>query len=116
MKRGILLLCLLVCLFAGVPALAGTDENDAIVAPQCASPAHLGLAPDPAAGWIVIFDDETDPHGKTARLEARHQFKAEAIYAFGGFYVEKLSQAGLAALRCEPTVKVIEQNGRAPER
>lgn len=108
MKHGILLLCLL----ATVPALAGTGDNDAIVAPQCADPAHLGLAQDPAAGWIVIFDDETDPHAKTARLEARHQFKAEAVYTFGGFYVEKLSQAELAALRCEPTVKVIEQNGR----
>jgi hypothetical protein len=107
MKRGILLLCLL----ATVPALADTGEEN--VVPQCASPAHLGLAADPAAGWIVIFDDETDPHAKTATLEARHQFKAEAIYAFGGFYVEKLSQAGLAALRCEPAVKVIEQNGRA---
>ena len=109
MKRGILLLCLL----ASVPALAGTDESDAIVVPQCASPAHLGLAAEPAAGWIVIFDDESDPHAKTATLEARHHFKAEAIYAFGGFYVEKLSQAALAALRCESTVKVIEQNGRA---
>jgi hypothetical protein len=109
MKRGILLLCLL----ATVPALASAGEEDAIVVPQCASPAHLGLAADPAAGWIVIFDDETDPHAKTATLEARHQLKAEAIYAFGGFYVEKLSQAGLAALRCEPAVKVIEQNGRA---
>jgi hypothetical protein len=112
MKHGILLLCLLVT----VPALAGAGDNDAVVAPQCASPAHLGLAPDPEAGWIVIFDDETDPHAKTARLEARHQFKAEAIYAFGGFYVKELSQAELAALRCEPTVKVIEQNGRAAAR
>lgn len=112
MKRGILLLCLL----ATVPALASTGENDAIVPPQCASPAHLGLALDPAAGWIVIFGDETDPHAKTATLEARHQFKADAIYAFGGFYVEKLSQAALAALRCAPTVKVIEQNGRASVR
>ncbi|MEA2462864.1 MAG: hypothetical protein QOJ98_611 [Acidobacteriota bacterium] len=116
MKRGILLLCLLVRLVASVPALASTGESEAIVAPQCASPAHLGLAPDPAAGWIVIFDDETDPQAKTARLEARHQFKADAIYAFGGFYVEKLSQAELAVLRCEPTVKVIEQNGRASVR
>ena len=113
MKRGILLLCLLVCLVATVPALASTGENDAIVVPQCASPAQLGLAAEPAAGWIVIFDDETDPHAKTATLEARHQFKAEAIYPFGGFYVEKLSHVALAALRCEPTVKVIEQNGRA---
>lgn len=109
MRRGILLLSLL----ATIPALAGTNENDAIVTPQCANPAHLGLAEDPAAGWIVIFGDETDPHAKTASLETRHTFKADAIYAFGGFYVEHLSQAKLAALRCEPTVKVIEQNGRA---
>jgi hypothetical protein len=113
MKRATLLLCLLVSLFASVPALASTGEKEATVAPQCASPAPLGLAADPAAGWIVLFEDETDPHAKTATLEARHQFKADAIYAFGGFYVEKLSQAGLAALRCEPTVKAIEQNGRA---
>lgn len=112
MKRGILLLFLL----AAVPTLASSDEKEAIVAPQCASPAHLGFAPDPAAGWIVIFDDETDPDAKTATLEARHQFKADAIYAFGGFYVENLSQTALAALRCEPTVKVVEQNGRTPVR
>ena len=37
---------------------------------------------------------------------------AEAIYVFGGFYAEQLSPATLAALRCEPAVKVIEQNGR----
>jgi hypothetical protein len=112
MKRGILLLSLL----ATVPALAGTNEKDAVVVPQCASPASLGLAADPAAGWIVIFDDETDPYAKTARLEARHQFKAEAVYVFGGFYVETLSQAAIAALRCDPTVKAIEQNGRTPDR
>jgi hypothetical protein len=104
MNRGILLLSLLLTL----PALA----TDAPVAPQCASPARLGLAPLPAAGWIVIFDDETDPDAKTAALEARHGFKADATYVFGGFYAEKLSPAKIAALRCEPTVKVIEQNGR----
>ncbi len=112
MKRGILLLFLL----ATLPALASTGEKDEIVAPRCATPAPLGLAADPVAGWIVILDGETDPHAETARLEARHRFKAEAIYAFGAFYAEKLSQGRLAALRCEPTVKAIEQNGRTPGR
>lgn len=90
------------------------DPSDPIVPAQCATPAHLGLAPLPAQGWIVIFRDADQPEQKTAELEARHNFKAKDVYIFGGFYAPLLTQAQIAALRCEPAVKVIEQNGRVP--
>jgi hypothetical protein len=98
--------------------VAGTgveiDDRDALVAPPCTNPSRLGLAPLPAEGWIVLFDDAADPFGKTASLEAEHGFTAQSVYVFGGFFVRELSQTKIAALRCEETVRMIEQNGRVP--
>ena len=90
------------------------DESDVVAAPQCASPATLSLAALPADGWTVIFKPGVNPFVTTPSLEARHGFVAERIYQFGGFHTRYLTQKMIAAMRCEDTVRVIEQNGFVP--
>ena len=90
------------------------DDSHAIVKPQCASPAVLSLAALPAGGYSVILRPNVDPWSATPELENRHGFKARNIYNFGVFFAEKLTAEQVAALRCEPAVRVIEENGYVP--
>lgn len=90
------------------------DDAGRIVAPQCASPATLSLAPLPGEGWTVIFKPGVDPFATTAALETKYGFTAKAVYHFGGFFSVGFSPGAIAALRCEPSIRVVEQNGYIP--
>lgn len=90
------------------------DPSKTLVKPDCASPAQLSLAPLPSAGWTVLFKPGVNPFTATPTLEARHGFDADRVYEFGAFYTNYLPAAKLAALRCEPNIRVIEQNGFVP--
>lgn len=98
--------------------VAGTatelDDSHLVVAPQCADPATLSLAAVPAVGYSVIYKPGVDVHVTTAILEERHGFSANEVYNFGVFYTETLTAAQVAALRCEPSIRVVEQNGYLP--
>lgn len=95
---------------------AGTeiDTTHRVVAPQCAAPATLSLGPLPAEGWTVIFKQNVDPFVTTAALEAKYGFTAQQVFNFGGFSALGFSPEAIAALRCETTVRVIEQNSYVP--
>jgi hypothetical protein len=90
------------------------DEAGRIVAPQCESPATLSLAPLPAEGWTILFKPNVDPFVTTAALESKYGFTAKQIFPFGGFFSLGFSAEAIAALRCEPAVRVVEQNGFVP--
>jgi hypothetical protein len=90
------------------------DESDAIIAPQCTNPSTLSLAALPAEGWTVLFKPGVNPHTATPVLELRHGFNADRIYEFGGFHAWQLTPELVAELRCEGSVRVIEQNGFVP--
>ena len=97
-------------------AATGTeiDTTHAVVAPQCANPSTLSLAALPAEGWTVIFKPGVNPFAAAPALEARHGFKADNVYHFGAFYSRLMTPANVAALRCEDSVRVVEQNGYVP--
>lgn len=90
------------------------DEADAIIAPPCESPSTLSLAALPAAGWTILFKPGVNPHAVTPILELRHGFNADRIYEFGGFHSNHLTPQLVAMLRCEGSIRVIEQNGFVP--
>jgi hypothetical protein len=82
------------------------------VAPACANPSRLDFTEHPAPGWIVVYDAGHDPERLTAELAARHGFTPQYVYtaALSGFAAE-LSPAQVAAIRCEPAVDYVAQNG-----
>jgi hypothetical protein len=90
------------------------DHTNDLVTPPCSSPATLSLAALPAGGYSVIYKPGIDPFVFTPILEGRHNFTAKHVYQFGVFYAEKLTQAQIAALRCESSIRVVEQNGYVP--
>lgn len=94
----------------------GTELDDAhvVIQPQCAGPATLSLAALPAKGWSVLFERGVDPYALTPELESRLGFKADRVYNFGAFFTEDLTAEKVAALRCEDSVRVVEQNGYVP--
>lgn len=89
-------------------AAARIDEIAPIVTPACAAPAPIALAVVPAPGWIVVYDEGVDSPSTTAALAAKYGFTPKNVYAIG-FHAE-LTQATIAALRCETPVSVVEQN------
>jgi hypothetical protein len=97
-----------------VPPVETRTSNAFAVAPSCTSPAQLDFQPNPAPGYIVVFDEGLNVEAVTADLAARHHFTPIYVYAAIslGFYAE-LTPAQLAALRCEPAVQYIEQNAWA---
>ena len=90
------------------------DDTHALVTPPCASVAQLSLAALPAAGWTVLYKPGINPHTTTVELENKHNFVAKQVYDIGFFYTEALTAAQVAALRCESSIRVIEQNGYVP--
>lgn len=98
--------------------VAGTatelDESHHVATPQCADPATLSLAAVPAGGYSIVYKPGVNVHVTTPVLEERHRFTANEIYNFGVFYTEALTAAQVAALRCEPSIRVVEQNGYLP--
>lgn len=90
------------------------DHSNDIVQPQCFPAATLSLAALPALGYSIIYKPGVEPYSTTSELESKHVFEAKSVYAFGMFYVETLTQAQIAALRCESSIRVVEQNGYVP--
>lgn len=91
------------------------DEAEVIVSPQCAAPAPLRLAPIPAEGWIVLYENGVDAAATTAALTTKYGFTPTTVYenALRGFVAE-LTHAVIASLRCETVVTSVEQNARVP--
>lgn len=91
------------------------DDSGAVITPACANPAPLQLAPIAAKGWIVLFHPGTNAASATAELSARYAFTPIAVYehALQAFHAE-LTPAMVAALRCESSVRAIEQNAQVP--
>jgi len=90
-------------------AAAQIDQIDPIVTPACAKPAPIALAILPAPGWIVSYNEGVDSASTTGALAAKYGFTPKDVYSFG-FHAE-LTQATIAALRCEPTLEIVEQDG-----
>jgi hypothetical protein len=92
--------------------------NDLLLPVQCSNPAPVLLAEpgsQTAGSWIVMFQDAVDARTTTQQLAARLGFTPFIIYefAFKGFAAE-LTPSTIAALRCDPTVKVVTENVQAP--
>lgn len=88
--------------------------NELLVPPVCSSPAPVNLArpgSQSAGNWIVIYQPGTDAVAMTQQLASRVGFTATHIYdaAFPGF-VASLTQAQIAVIRCDTSVKLIEEN------
>ena len=92
-------------------AAAQIEEIAPIVTPACAAPAPLSLAVVPAPGWIVSYNQGVDSASTTATLAAKYGFTPKSVFSIG-FHAE-LTQATIAALRCETPVSVVEQNAYA---
>lgn len=91
------------------------DDYGVVVAPSCGvRAAQLSLAALPAEGWSVIYKPGVNPFTTTAELESRIAFKAKNVYGYGVFFTETLTPGQIAALRCEPSIHVVEQNGFVP--
>ena len=94
----------------------GPETGGGVVTPACTAPAPLYLADNPAAGWIVMLQSDTNATAAAALLGDKYNFTVKTIYedAFKGFTTEDVTQAGIAGLRCEPVVRFIEQNRNVP--
>ncbi|MCU0617950.1 MAG: hypothetical protein MUD17_12830 [Gemmatimonadaceae bacterium] len=80
--------------------------------PTCSNPAPLLGTRDPRApNLLVQFKPGVDPAAETARLAAAHGFSATHVYLeFAGF-AAPLSPAATAAVRCAPSVQLVEHDG-----
>ena len=110
--------CLVLTACGGGSAPAGTeaDERMALYAASCQSPAPLYLAPGEKVpdSYIIVFDAAlVDPFARIDQLEGKYGFTSEFRYeaALKGFSAT-LSPETVGALRCEPDVDYIEENGR----
>ena len=84
------------------------------IAPPCLSPAPLAYALDPAPGYIFTYRPGTDAATTTAQLAQKYGFTATHVFsgaAFLGFSAIVDSNT-VAALRCEPTILRVEQDGK----
>ncbi|HEX7705367.1 MAG TPA: hypothetical protein VF701_02815 [Thermoanaerobaculia bacterium] len=99
--------------------IAGTgfqvDDSQAVVQPDCATPATLHLTPFDQDGWIVVYHAGTPVPSTTAYLAEKYGFTPRSIYehAMQAFSAD-LTPETVAALRCEPLVKVIHANAIIP--
>ena len=94
----------------------GTETGGGAIEPDCSAPAPLYFAANPAQGWIVVLQDDTDAAVAAAILSQKYGFTIRTLYehAFRGFTTEDVTHATIAQLRCEPTVKFIQQNENVP--
>jgi hypothetical protein len=100
-----------------VPAVTpGAELSGGVIQPQCTAPAPLYIADNPAEGWIVVFQDDTNAAASASLLAQKYGFTVRSVYeaAFRGFVSADVSQTAIAGLRCEPVVKFIEQNRNVP--
>jgi hypothetical protein len=99
--------------------VAGTgfqvDDSQAVVQPDCESPATLHLTPFDQDGWIVVYHAGTPAPSTTAFLAQKYGFTPRSVYehAMQAFSADLTPQT-VAALRCEPFVQVIHANAVIP--
>jgi hypothetical protein len=91
------------------------DDTSAVIEPACENPARLSVTPFPSDGWIVTFYPGTPATSTAQALAAKYGFTPRTIYedALQGFTAD-LNQTTIAALRCEPSVRAIDQNAYIP--
>ena len=78
--------------------------------PQCSSPAPFNKFSCVAPGYIVVYKDGTNAATVTAQLEAKYGFRSLAVWQIVPGFAALLSVQTVAALRCEPAVRFIEEN------
>ena len=93
-----------------------TTGNERLFPVQCSNPAPVALTPPGAierSEWIVQYFDDVDSVRETAILARKHDFIPGAVYEFAlnGFDAF-LTDYQVAQIRCEPTVRYIEQNSQ----
>ncbi len=96
-----------------VPAVnPGAELTSGVIPPQCGAPAPLHVANNPAEGWIVFLQDDTNAASAAAIFTEKYHFTVRTLYehAFRGFASYDVSNTAIAGLRCEPTVKLVQQN------
>lgn len=91
------------------PVTVERDTTADIVQPACANPAPLRTALQPADGYIVTFKQGVNAALEGPRLVQVYGFSIRAQYSFG--FHGLMSPAVLAAIRCEPSVLAVDQNG-----
>jgi hypothetical protein len=76
---------------------------------ECPDPAPLLGEPTGAPGYIVVYREGTDAPAVTAEFAAKYGFTPRHVYehSLQGFAAD-LSDAVLAALRCETVVNQVE--------
>ena len=84
------------------------DNPFQIVEPDCAEPAPMALAADPAGGWIVTVRQAFDPATTAAELASRLGFTVTSVLSWG--FIADLDPITVAALRCEPAVERLDQS------
>lgn len=87
------------------------------VPPRCAEPASLNLAradQEPADGWIVILQPETSLDYITRTLPAQHGYTISTLLDALPAFAAELTPQQIAALRCEASVLMVEQNVVVP--
>lgn len=79
--------------------------------PECERPAPLYTHNCDAGGYIVEYNDGTDPHAVTAQLSRKYGFTPKFVYdaAILGFAAD-FTCGTMEKLRCEPSVKLVEEN------
>lgn len=95
--------------------IIGTNSprpNESALPVACANPADLRLAPDPhgGPGWLVMLKPGTDTIAEANRLAAKYGFTVEDVFTSIRVFYAEMRKETVAALRCEPSVLLIEQN------
>ncbi|HYH10544.1 MAG TPA: DUF5719 family protein [Thermoanaerobaculia bacterium] len=92
--------------------------NELLAAPQCSAPSPVVLASpgsQSAGDWILMYHPGTNAVSVTQQLAARFGFTPKFVYehAFQGFSSDLTAQQ-IASLRCESSVRLIQENVIAP--
>ncbi|HZH75231.1 MAG TPA: protease inhibitor I9 family protein [Archangium sp.] len=119
-RHGLALACCLVLTACGggsAPAHPEADARMALYPSSCESPAPLLLSPGEKVpdSYIIVFDEAlAEPFARVEQLEGKYGFTSDYRWkaALKGFSAT-LRPETVGALRCEPDVGYIEENGRA---
>ncbi|WNG57011.1 hypothetical protein F0U59_21290 [Archangium gephyra] len=108
-------LVLTACGGGSTPANEEADARMALYVSPCESPAPLLLSPGEKVpdSYIIVFDEALeDPFARIDLLEGKYGFASKSRWkvALKGFSA-MLSPETVGALRCEPDVNYIEENG-----
>jgi hypothetical protein len=101
-------LSLVLLLTAGCNWISPTEP----ILPQCASPAPFYQYQERAPGYVVMLRNGVDVPEAVRQYEARYRFHADSVWAHvSGFFSEHITLETVNALRCEPDVKFVAENG-----